>query len=184
MNRNTPVVRAHLLGVESDNERRNVDHLLADSDVPLSDQDSSVVDRLGQSALEDLGLQSSLHEVFGLQGQDVIESHTGVVQDTNSHQSSDQGVTLEESLGVLVVELEQFSGSSSDLSLRMSLKNSVQRTTSTHLGQGQLNPVDLSLVSETIFTGKLYAFPSQHPSSLLSFFSILTLSSASNRADS
>jgi hypothetical protein len=74
-----------------------------------------VVHRLGQTTLEDLGLQSSLHEILGLQGQDVIESHTGVIQHTDSDQSSDQGVTLEESLGVLVVELEQFSGGSSDL---------------------------------------------------------------------
>jgi hypothetical protein len=116
----TFIQRAHLLGVESNNERRNVDHLLADSDVPLSDQDSSVVNRLGQTALEDLGLQSSLHKVLGLQGQDVIESHTSVVQNTDSYQSSDQGVTLEESLGVLVIELEQLSGSSSDLRMRMS----------------------------------------------------------------
>jgi hypothetical protein len=105
----------HLLGVESNNERGNVDHLLSDSDVPLSDQDSGVVHALGQTALEDLGLQSSLHEILGLQGQDVIESHTGVIEHTDSDQSSDQGVTLEESLGVLVVELEQFSGGSSDL---------------------------------------------------------------------
>jgi hypothetical protein len=38
-----------LLGVESDNERRNVDDLLTDPDVPLPDEDSGVVDRLGES---------------------------------------------------------------------------------------------------------------------------------------
>lgn len=144
----------HLLGVESNNERGNVDHLLSDSDVPLSDQDSGVVHALGQTTLEDLGLQSSLHEILGLQGQDVIESHTGVVQHTDSDQSSDQGVTLEESLGVLVIELEQFSGGSSDLRRNLVLVTGGTNS-STHLGQGQLNPVDLSLVSETVFTGKL-----------------------------
>lgn len=40
-----------LLRVESDNERRDVDDLLADSDVSLSDQDSGVVDRLGKSVM-------------------------------------------------------------------------------------------------------------------------------------
>lgn len=38
-----------LLGVESDNERRNVDDLLADSDVPLPDENTSVVNGLGET---------------------------------------------------------------------------------------------------------------------------------------
>lgn len=38
-----------LLRVESDDKRRNVDNLLADADVPLPDEDSGVVDRLGES---------------------------------------------------------------------------------------------------------------------------------------
>lgn len=44
------------MGVESDNEGWDVDELLADSDVPLPNKDSGVVDRLGESELEDLGL--------------------------------------------------------------------------------------------------------------------------------
>lgn len=65
--------------------------------------------------LEDLSLQPPLQEILSLQGEHIIEPHTGVVKHTNSDQSSDQGVTLEESLGVLVVELEELSGSTSDL---------------------------------------------------------------------
>lgn len=125
------------MAVQSDNERRNVNHLLADSDVSLSDKDSSVVDRLSQTRLEHLGLQSSLHEVLSLERQNVIESHSLVVEHTDSYQSSDQSVTLEKSLGVLVFELEELSGSSSDL------------------GKGQLNSPDLSLVSETVLAGEL-----------------------------
>ena len=40
---------AHLLGVQSDNERGNVDHLLSDTDVPLPDEDTGVVDGLGET---------------------------------------------------------------------------------------------------------------------------------------
>lgn len=43
---------------------------------------------------------------------------------------------------------------------------------STHLGQGQLNPVDLSLVSETVFTSELDA---QHSSQFLSHPAFLLL---------
>lgn len=62
-----------------------------------------------------MGLQTPLEEVLSLEGQDVIETHAGVVEHTNSNKTTDQGVTLEESLGVLVVELEELSGGTSDL---------------------------------------------------------------------
>ena len=48
-----------LLGVETDDERRNVDDLLADSDVALSDENTGVVDGLGETELVDLGLEPS-----------------------------------------------------------------------------------------------------------------------------
>lgn len=38
-----------LLGVETDNERGNVDDLLADTDVPLPDEDTGVVNGLGKA---------------------------------------------------------------------------------------------------------------------------------------
>lgn len=41
-----------LLGVESDNERWDVDDLLAYSNVPLPDEDTGVVDRLGESGYQ------------------------------------------------------------------------------------------------------------------------------------
>jgi len=135
---------SYLLRVQSDDKRGNVDHLLADTDVPLPDEDSGVVDGLGETitniqktpppsasslfpspsistrtpdspALEDLGLQPPLQEIFDLEGQDVIQPHPRVIEHSDSDESSNQGVTLEETLGVLFVELEEFSGSSSDL---------------------------------------------------------------------
>jgi len=93
------------LGVESDDERRDVDNLLADSDMSLSDENSGVVDGFGETRLEDLGLKSSLHEVLDLQGEYVIEFHPGLIEYTDSDESSDQSVTFKESLWVLVVEL-------------------------------------------------------------------------------
>jgi len=40
---------SYLLRVQSDDKRGNVDHLLADTDVPLPDEDSGVVDGLGET---------------------------------------------------------------------------------------------------------------------------------------
>lgn len=45
-----------LLRVKTDDERGNVDDLLADTDVALTDQDTGVVDGLGKTEFVDLGL--------------------------------------------------------------------------------------------------------------------------------
>ena len=66
--------------------------------------------------LEHLGLETTLQEVLSLQSQHVIETHAGVVEHTDSDQSTDQGVALEQSLGVFVVELEELTSGTSDLS--------------------------------------------------------------------
>lgn len=54
----------------------------------LADKDAGVVNRLGETGLVDLGLETALEEIFELEGQAVIESHTGLVQDTNAHQTA------------------------------------------------------------------------------------------------
>ena len=80
-----------LLGIETDDERGDVDDLLADTashvssapntratsdipDVPLLDKDTGVVDGLGKTGLEDLGLQAALQEILELEGKYVIET--------------------------------------------------------------------------------------------------------------
>lgn len=126
-----------LLRVETDNERGDVDDLLADADVALDDQDTGVVDRLGETALEDLGLETTLKEVLDLEGEHVIETHAGLVEHTNAHKTADNGVTLEETLGVLLVELEELTSGTSDL------------------GEGEGNAPDLTLVAKTVLTSEL-----------------------------
>lgn len=96
-----------------------------------------MVNALSETALEDLGLQSSLQEILDLQGQHVIETHLGLIEHTDSDQSSDQGVTLEQTLGVLVVELEELTSST------------------TNFGQDKGDTPNLALVAETVFTGEL-----------------------------
>lgn len=93
-----------LLGVETDDEGWDVDDLLADSDVSLADQDTGVVDGLGKAELVDTGLETALKEILDLQGQDVIELHAGLVEDTDTDETSNQGIAFEETLGVLLVE--------------------------------------------------------------------------------
>ena len=103
----------------------------------LADEDTSVVDGLRETALEDLGLEATLQEVLDLEGQHVIETHAGLVEHTDTDETADKGVTLEETLRVLGVELQELTSST------------------TNLGEGKTNAPDLALVAETIFTSKL-----------------------------
>ena len=66
----------------------------------LADEDTSVVDGLGETELVDLGLETALQEVLDAKGKNVIELHAGVVQDTDTDKTTNQGITLEETLGV------------------------------------------------------------------------------------
>jgi len=126
-----------LLGVQADHEGGNVDDLLANTDVTLLDQDTGVVDGLGEAKLVHAGLETALKEILDLKGKDVIELHAGLVEDTDAHKTANQGVTLEQTLGVLLIESEQLTSST------------------TNLGQGKLNTPHLTLVAETIFTDDL-----------------------------
>lgn len=147
-----------LLRVQSNDKRWDVDDLLSNSNVSLTDEHSGVVDRLGEARLVDLCLETSFEEILNLESQDVIESgrskrrgvsmveklkvevkcspHAGLVQNPNSNQSSDNGVTLKQSLGVLFIQLQQLSSSTSDL------------------GDCQRDSPQFSLVLETIFSGQ------------------------------
>ena len=105
--------------------------------MPLPNQDTGMVDALRKTGLEDLSLQPTLQEVLNLEGQHVIEAHTRLVEHTDADEPADEGVTLEETLGVLVVELEELTGGTTDL------------------GEGEGDTPDLALVAETVFTGEL-----------------------------
>lgn len=126
-----------LLGVETDKEARNVHDLLADGDVALSDKDTSVVNRASKTELEDLGLQTTLKEILDRKGKNVIELHLVLGKDTGADQLADKGVTLEETLLVLLVTGKQVTSSTTDLR------------------ELQTDTVQLTLVTETVLTAEL-----------------------------
>ncbi len=105
--------------------------------MPLPDENAGVVDTLGKTALEDLSLQTTLQEILNFEGKHVIETHAALVEHTDTDETTDKGVSFKETFWVLVVELEQFTGST------------------TNLGQDQRDTPDLTLVAETIFTSEL-----------------------------
>jgi hypothetical protein len=75
--------------------------------VPLTDENTGVVDRLGKAELVDASLETALQEILDLKGQHVIELHAGLVEDTDTDETTNESVALEETLGILLVEREQ-----------------------------------------------------------------------------
>ena len=102
----------------------------------LANENTGVVDGLRETALKDLGLETTLQEVLNLEGQHVIETHARLVEDTDTDETADKGVTLEQPLGVFWIELKKFTGST------------------TNFGKDERDPPDLTLVTETVLSSK------------------------------
>merc|ERR1712160_81092 len=83
-----------LLAVQPHNERGNVANLLADADVALADQHARVVDGLGKAQLEDLCLQTPLHDLRVRQAKDIIELLLALRQQTQADHATQQGLVL------------------------------------------------------------------------------------------
>jgi hypothetical protein len=75
--------------------------------VTLTDEDTGVVDGLGKAKLVDASLKTTLQEVLDLEGKDVIELHAGLVKDTDTDQTANEGIAFEETLRVLLVESKE-----------------------------------------------------------------------------
>lgn len=93
-----------LLRVETDDERRNVDNLLADTDMALTDEDTGVVNGLGKTQLVDTSLQATLQEILELKSKHIIELHARLIEDSDTDKTANEGIAFEETLRVLLVE--------------------------------------------------------------------------------
>lgn len=87
----------------------------------LANQNTGMVDGLGQTQLVDLRLETALQKVLNLQGQDVIQSHAGLIEHTDADQTANEGIAFEESLRVLLIE-------SKKLTMYPQLANETQTT--------------------------------------------------------
>jgi len=156
-----------LLGVETDDERWDVDDLLSDAgickymgmmfearwssvpDVSLANENTSVVDGLGQTELVHASLQATLQEILNLKGKDVIELHARLVEDTDTDQTANEGIAFEQTLGVLLLEGKKLTVDDyiSQASHCISHIASDIPSSTTNLGQRQLNAPHLTLVA-------------------------------------
>lgn len=130
----------------------------------LLDQDTSVVDGLGEAKLVDAGLKTTLQEVLNTEGKDVIELHAGLIEDTDADQTANQSVTFEKTLGVLLVEGEELTkswlalGSKLDRAVAFENYDRVAGripSSTTDLGQGELDTPHLTLVAQAVLADNL-----------------------------
>ena len=79
-------------------------------DVALLDEDTGVVDGLGQAQLEDEGLEAALQNILGRQGQHVIQLVLPLLQQPILVHAPQQRFSLKQAFGVLVAQRQQDSG--------------------------------------------------------------------------
>jgi hypothetical protein len=153
-----------LLRVETDDERGHVDDLLANADVALADENTGVVDRLGEAELVDAGLEASLQEVLNLEGQHVIELHARLVEHADANETANEGIAFEETARVLLVEGEKLTVLEHPLEATMPgtiycgnsrFGGKDLPGSTTDLGQSKLDSPDLTLVAEAVLADKL-----------------------------
>ena len=72
-------------------------------------------------------LETTLKEILDAESQDVIELHALVIKDTDTHKTANQGVTLEETLGILLVHSQELTGSTTASNNQYPIPNIVAR---------------------------------------------------------
>jgi len=126
-----------LLGRRANRERGHVDHLLANTNVALNNQNASMVDALGHSLLEDLALKTALQELLGVERENHIQLVLILRHQTPLVHTPEESLTLKDALGILVSQSQELTGYS------------------TSLGEHQLRAPNLPLAPQSILSAEL-----------------------------
>lgn len=114
-----------LLRIETDDKGGNINNLLSDANMALTNEDSGMMDRLGEAELIDTSLETALKEILDLQGKDVIKLHTRLIEHTDTNKTANEGIAFKKTLGILLFKSEKFTRkrSRSTVSLRLRQKD-------------------------------------------------------------
>ena len=63
-----------------------------------------MMDAFGKTKLVNTRLQPTLQEIFDLESQHVIELHTGLIEHTDSDQTTNEGIPFKQTLGIFLVK--------------------------------------------------------------------------------
>ena len=98
-----------------DKEGWLVDELIANLDLPVRDQGTSVVNTLSLGGLVNLSLETTLEEVAWGEGKDIIELLLGLIEHTELRQTPQERSTLEDTLCIVLWKHEKVPGGLTDL---------------------------------------------------------------------
>jgi len=121
----------------TDEERGNSHDLTTDGDMTLTDHRSGHVDGLRKTLLADDSLKTAIEKLLSGQVENEVESLLLFGNKTVSHQSAEERVTFEDSLGVVLVEGKKCTGRLSEFRKR------------------QLSAPDLTLTAKTVLSAEL-----------------------------
>jgi hypothetical protein len=110
--------------------------LASNTDVALTDQDTGVVDGLGQTLLVNLGLETAFQQLLGCQLKDGIQLEFVISEQSIPAHAAKHSGTLKDSGGILGFQCQQ---STSGLS---------------QLSKGILNTPDFTLTAKSILSDK------------------------------
>ena len=129
-----------------DHEGRRVHHLTAYTDVSLTNQHTSMMNRLGKTELEYLRLQSAIHQLRSAQLQNVIQLLLLLRHQTQTSHTTNDSSTLENTTRILLIQSQQFTSSLH--------KSHSHHTISylTNLSKNKLYTPNLTLAAETILS--------------------------------
>jgi len=126
-----------LLGTGTNIERRNIDKLRSNTNVTLTDQNTSMVHRLRKSLLVHLGLETSLKKLLGGELKDGIEIELVISEEPVTAHTTKKSSSLENTLRVLGVKGEEDTSSL------------------TKLRKCELHTPDLTLTPKSVLSDKL-----------------------------
>ena len=124
------------VGLGADHEGGGIDNALGDTDVATSDEGAGSVDGLAEEH-GDAGLQAAVEEGLGGEREEMVQTLLGLVNDAHAREAAQEGSTLEDALGVAVIENEKLTGLGTDG------------------GQHEHGAVDLALVTEAVLADEL-----------------------------
>jgi len=124
------------LAVTTDKEGRNVNELLAHTDVTLEDQHTGVVDGASKLGLEHDGLETTLKEILMLKSKNVIELVLVLRENTHLVETTKHCTTLKHTALVILI------------------KSQKETSTLAELGESVVHTVHLTLAAETVDTAQ------------------------------
>jgi len=96
-----------LLSISANHERGNVHESLANADVTVTNEDTSVVDGLGIAGSKNAGLETTLKELLDVKRKKSIKLVLALLDDAEANEAAKKSSTLEDTLGVTLIKNEE-----------------------------------------------------------------------------